>query len=742
MPLRAGLPTDATYEWPDAAVASHGEEASQGINPIEFLLALKRRWLVASSAATGMALVAAALVSWLVPASEEAVAMLQVQANSPEYIASGKGSPRVSAQEVDAIRDRERQLLKSDMVLRAAVRNPKVKDCRTLQGVDDPIRFLNDEINANFLFRSDILAVSMKGPYKQDVVNIVDAVVEVYMREIVQKEHNEKAEKVNKLKEINVARERDLRNARKDLLSRADVIGTSDPTAARMHLSLDMDKLARVTKQRSDIDEQLQETSLKMLSQRTIVLNENTRKVSRAELEQYLEKDVQYQAIKSQVMQLEAEMSGPGAQGLQGRGGRSQLDEARRREADYLRVATKRVREMKTDSPAKDELKLLEQQYRFLSQASQALKLEHDKLADEVRAKGKRTEDLEEVQDRVNQLLRSTSELSSTINNLELERLQRPRVYSVQSATTPDTPDNSPRILLTIGVAVLAFGLTVVGVGFWEFTAKRINTISDATKRIGLNLVGTLPSLSKRGPSQLPGGSTDAAGAPILNDSVDSIRAALIYGSRDGSGREHFNRAIMVTSAWDGEGKSTVASQLAASLARCGRRTLLVDADLRNPTMHHLFEMPHEIGLSEILRGEVVPQAVIRETPLPGLWLLGAGEYDHRAIQALDHKHLGTVFDHLRAEYDFIIIDTPPALAFADALLIGQHVDGAILSVRLDYSQRPKIEEASRKLRAVGVRLFGVVVNGAKSKTSHRAAQRLLAPADAEEEETVVSSSN
>jgi capsular exopolysaccharide synthesis family protein len=180
----------------------------------------------------------------------------------------------------------------------------------------------------------------------------------------------------------------------------------------------------------------------------------------------------------------------------------------------------------------------------------------------------------------------------------------------------------------------------------------------------------------------------------------------------------------MVTSAWDGEGKTTVASQLAASLARCGRRTLLVDADVRNPTLHELFDLPADVGLCEVLRGVVEPHAAIRETQDSNLWLLSAGEVDHRSIQALENDAIGMLFRELKAEYDFVVIDTAPVLAVADPLLIGQHVDGAIVSARLGYSQRPKIDEAVQRLRAVGVTVLGAVVNGTKPVKSHRASER------------------
>ena len=147
------------------------------------------------------------------------------------------------------------------------------------------------------------------------------------------------------------------------------------------------------------------------------------------------------------------------------------------------------------------------------------------------------------------------------------------------------------------------------------------------------------------------------------------------------------------------------------------------------PRFNSLFDVPLEDGLCEVLRAEVDVADVIRPTHAEGLWLLTAGYCDVDAIHALATEQMQPVFEKLRTEYDFIIIDGAPVIGMSDALIFGQYCDGAILSVRRDFSQMHKINEAAALLRSVGIRLIGSVVNGVHTKSDDRVTQlRLIAP--------------
>jgi len=173
-------------------------------------------------------------------------------------------------------------------------------------------------------------------------------------------------------------------------------------------------------------------------------------------------------------------------------------------------------------------------------------------------------------------------------------------------------------------------------------------------------------------------------------------------------------QVLLISSATNREGKTTLASQLAASLARAGRRTVLVDFDLRHPALHQLFEQPLEPGVCNILADEIDAASVVKRTPVGNLWMIAAGRWDEQVPQLLAQDGVKQLFDVLRNEFDFVILDSFPILAAVDSLMIAQHVDGVTLSVLNEVSRADNVYTAYRKLVAFGVRVLGTVVSGEK----------------------------
>jgi succinoglycan biosynthesis transport protein ExoP len=156
------------------------------------------------------------------------------------------------------------------------------------------------------------------------------------------------------------------------------------------------------------------------------------------------------------------------------------------------------------------------------------------------------------------------------------------------------------------------------------------------------------------------------------------------------------------------------------SLSRAGRRTLLVDGDLRSPSLHKLFGMALEDGFSEVLRAEIDLADAVRPTNNEGLYLLTAGVCNAEAIHLLATDQPHAIFEKLRDQFDFIVIDAPPVLGISDSLSLGQYIDGAILTVLRDHSQIRKVHKSVETLRSMGIRLVGAVVNGVPLKADRR----------------------
>jgi capsular exopolysaccharide synthesis family protein len=170
----------------------------------------------------------------------------------------------------------------------------------------------------------------------------------------------------------------------------------------------------------------------------------------------------------------------------------------------------------------------------------------------------------------------------------------------------------------------------------------------------------------------------------------------------------------MVTSAVAGEGKTSLSSHLAVSLARAGFRTLLIDGDLRRPRLHELFDLEDGPGLNEVLRGEAAAGDVVRPTSVAKLALVPAGAWDGGSTEALAQGGLEAVFAGLKEQYDFLVVDSSPVLPVVDSLLIGQHVDAAIFAILRDVSRAPAVYAAYERLGSCGIRVLGAVINGTR----------------------------
>jgi succinoglycan biosynthesis transport protein ExoP len=198
--------------------------------------------------------------------------------------------------------------------------------------------------------------------------------------------------------------------------------------------------------------------------------------------------------------------------------------------------------------------------------------------------------------------------------------------------------------------------------------------------------------------------------------SLDHLRVALC-ARQDAWGRNR--HCVVITSACGGEGKTTLAAQLAERCVNAGLMTLLIDADLRNPTLSRMLDAPDNPGLINILRGEVTAEDVVMVIgDAGGFHLLPAGNPRMDPSRLLASERLGKLIAQARESFDMIIIDAPPVLPVPDALTIGHWTDGAVLAVRYETSRFPLVEQAYRRLTHVGVPVIGAVVNGVRSTRS------------------------
>jgi non-specific protein-tyrosine kinase len=168
-------------------------------------------------------------------------------------------------------------------------------------------------------------------------------------------------------------------------------------------------------------------------------------------------------------------------------------------------------------------------------------------------------------------------------------------------------------------------------------------------------------------------------------------------------------QTIGITSSAAGEGKSTTVANLAIALAQTGRRLIIVDADLRRPGQHTLFGLDREQGLANVLLGENA-QLPLRDTPVAGVRLLTSGPMPANPLEVLGSRRFDQVLALARAQADFVLVDTPPAGALADAAVLAPRLEGMLLVVSAGRTRRDMARRAREQLERVNANLLGVVL--------------------------------
>ncbi len=196
----------------------------------------------------------------------------------------------------------------------------------------------------------------------------------------------------------------------------------------------------------------------------------------------------------------------------------------------------------------------------------------------------------------------------------------------------------------------------------------------------------------------------------VLAESFRSTMASILYSGENGDRP----RVIAVTSASPGEGKTTVASNVAQALAETGRRVLLIDGDLRKPRLHTIFNVPNAWGLSDVLEGTKPPEgseAIVVETGYRGLFILPAGSVPASISSLLHSPKALELLKRMRKEFDMVIVDTPPMLQIPDARVLGRMADAVILVVRSSRTTKESAAAAGQRLIADRTRVLGTVLN-------------------------------
>jgi polysaccharide biosynthesis transport protein len=343
-----------------------------------------------------------------------------------------------------------------------------------------------------------------------------------------------------------------------------------------------------------------------------------------------------------------------------------------------------------------------------------ALKAQHEQL--DVKNKDHATDavDIALIQDQRGTLLGMQGQVVRRLEQLRYEAKGDARIRPVNpnGAMVPTRPISDKRHMYLgatpIGVLGIVLGLVV----FLEIRAGRVDDPEVLSSRIKHEVFSIAPLPSIRAGDDPNSDKAEQRLARFVQ-SLDHLRVAICEGGHAGEGR-----CVMITSATGGEGKTTLSAHLAARCANSGTATLLIDADMRRASLGRLLDVPTGPGLVDVLGGDIDLDEALITVQAGGFHFLSAGSAGKDPSRVLKSTRFSELITRLRQTYDLVIIDTPPILPVADALIMGRWVDGAVMAARFDASRLPLVERANRQLALAGIPILGVVVNGVRGQST------------------------
>lgn len=291
-------------------------------------------------------------------------------------------------------------------------------------------------------------------------------------------------------------------------------------------------------------------------------------------------------------------------------------------------------------------------------------------------------------------LLKRYNELNATAG------ISSSNVSVIDVAERPTAP-SSPNLFKNLLIALIAGGgLAALTLFVKDQLDDAIRVPEDVEAKLRLPLLGVVPKAANRDPDS----EMDDPKSPV-SEAYNSLRAALLYSTSVG-----LPQVMLVTSAQSAEGKTTTSYATAASLARMGRKVVLIDADLRRPSIHHRFGLQNERGLTDLLTSTDPIESAVSATAQENLFAIVSGPIPPSPTELISSPRMEQIVQDLARDYDVVVIDSPPILGLADAPALSALVDGVIFVVESERSRRGALKTALRRLRAMRPILLGAVL--------------------------------
>jgi len=645
---------------------------------------------------------------WIVAASTMAcigVAFAHLQTTIPLYTSTSriyveKTGPQIfegqlETRQSDSYLYTQLELLRSTPVCTAAAEAAANRQLKTFENVTNRAAFLRSSLNVEVGKKDDIISVSLQLPYPEEAAQLVNSVVDAYVTKYAEEK---RSTTVEVLKILRAEKEK----YDKELEKRGNALQAFQEKNA--DLTIEDEGTNVIIKRLAQLSEELTRTELEMIQAKATSEaikrlyedpQQHPKLIEAGIAKGTIGRDTFLrQKIRDTEFNLAIEERRLGQGHPKVKRMKEPLEElreeARRQDTEAVEAYIEAIG--LEDALLKKKEETLRSAYD--EQLQLAMKV-NTRLAEYLRLKDKLSgtkRTCEALDDRIKEL--NVTENVGALNISVLEVAQR----------GGQTHPQQTRVLgmgLIVGL-MLGFGLAFLR----DLLDHRLRSADEITAVLELPLLGVLSHLAHKQDRARMGRIVNIRPRSNIAESYRTLRTAIYFGLPNAQAK-----TILVTSPSPGDGKTTVASNLAIAMARADQSVLLLDADFRKPMMHKIFSLEAEVGLSSVLTQQETLENAIVQSDIDRLAVLPCGPVPLNPTEMLNSEGFKRILEEVSQRYDKIVIDSPPVMPVADGRILGALSDITLLVLRAERSTRRHSLGARNELLGVGARILGVVVN-------------------------------
>ena len=622
---------------------------------------------------------------------------IYVQQSGPRIMSADEGGARASANYLN----NECQVMRSGRVLSAALAAPGITDMRTFAGAQSPISLLNAGLSVAPGKSDDLITVSFESYYPEDTAAVTNAVVDAYVAHQSTQKRNTAIEILGILQKEKVKRDGEIEESLAALLK-----------FKREHpeLGFQGEKGNTIIQKLDRLSSALTEAELQLIDANADYQSVMSMKDDPAKIRQFFEVKRAmggvFVSTHDEASRLQAELT---ALRLQNETLKRQYPTSH----PAVQFSEKRIADVTSKiqehekALAATQFAVTQQLYNATLEKYQRTKAAYDeqlKAATGLNSVMAEYARLENAWQKAGKLAEVVDQRIRELNVTEDVGALNISVLERADGWTRSSPNPNRVAAISVALGVLAgVGLALLRNGM----DKRLVSAEEVSEKLGVPVLGVLPRVKAAGTAQELGRTVlDSPSTPIA-EAYRAIRTTLRFGSQASGARK-----ILITSPMPGEGKSTLVSNVAILMAQAGQKVLVVDADLRWPHQHEIFQVSNDLGLAGVLLGlGDLGQAICRSAE-GGPDVLPAGHLDGNPSEVLNTLTFLRLMDGLGDSYDTVLVDSPPVMLATDSLVLAAVCDGTILVLRSGRSNRDMAHRSIEGLLSVGARVLGAVVNG------------------------------